>query len=136
MRNSSLSILLISIAALSGCAVADATSNEGQTAQASTVSPDNSAFVISVGTDENPVRVSAPGTTTNICDIGSSCNFAYIAGTTLTVSTNPQNRIDCLALTRWGGACAGQGATCTVVLNSDLSTDAEFETFIRGCVPE
>jgi hypothetical protein len=54
----------------------------------------------------------------------------------LTISTNPQNRIDCLAFSGWSGACAGQGATCTVVINSDLTTGAEFGTVIRGCVPK
>ena len=134
MRISSLGIMLISMAAIGGCVAPDGPSDEAKTEQASTVRPDNSAFVITVGTDENPVRVSAPGTTTNSCD--GSCTFAYIAGTTLTIATNGTNRIDCLAFTRWGGACAGQGNPCTLVLNSDLSTDAEFETFIRGCVPE
>lgn len=134
MRISSLGLMLISMAAIGGCVAPDGSSDESKTEQASTVRPDNSAFVITVGTDENPVRVAAAGTTTNVCS--GSCSFAYIAGTTLTISTNGQNRIDCLAFTRWGGACAGQGNPCTLVLNSDLSTDAEFETFIRGCIPE
>ena len=124
--------MLISMAAISGCVAADATSDESQTAQA--LATPASAFVLSVSTDENPVKVVASGTATNSCP--DSCNFAYIGGSTLTISTAAQNRIDCLAFTSWTGACAGQGATCTVVINSDLSTSAQFRTRISGCIPK
>jgi hypothetical protein len=134
MRISSLGIILISMAAISGCVAADGASDESKTEQASTIRPDNSAFVINVGTDENPVKVSSPGTTTNTC--GDSCTYAYIAGSTLTITTRAQNTIDCVAFSGWSGACAGQGTTCTVTLNSDLSTFASFDTTIRGCIPK
>lgn len=126
--------MLISMAAIGGCVAAGETGDDGQTEQDVTVSPRNSAFVLTVGTDENPVKITAPGTTTNTCN--DSCTFAYIAGTTLTLTTRASNTIDCVAFSGWSGACAGQGATCTVTINSDLSAIAVFNKRIPGCIPK
>jgi hypothetical protein len=35
----------------------------------------------------------------------------------------------------WQGACAGQGATCHLVVNSDLWSSAEW-TRIGDCIPK
>ncbi len=98
------------------------------------VTPSVSAFVLTVSADENNITVtsSAP---TNTCPSFSTCNFAYLQGTALTIKTKPQNLIDCEQFTNWDGACAGQGATCSVVINSDISTDAFFGP-LRGCIPK
>jgi hypothetical protein len=56
-------------------------------------------------------------------------------GSALTLSlTATQNRVDCLGFAGWNGACAGQGATCSLVLNGNLSTSVRWGR-LGGCVP-
>lgn len=87
---------------------------------------------LSVATGESPVTVTGGGTT-NTC--GASCNFTYLTGTSLTLTAGLQNLVDCLRFSSWSGACSGQGRTCSLVLNSNLSTSAVYSS-ISGCVPK
>ena len=68
------------------------------------------------------------------CDSG-FCDLTYAGGSSLAIRlTSTTNLADCLAFSSWQGACAGQGATCTLVINSALSSRAVW-TRIGGCVP-
>jgi hypothetical protein len=133
MRICSFSLVLALIGAASGgCAMMD--SNTDGDAKLGTETSALSAFVLTVGADENSITVtsSAP---TNTCPAFSTCNFAYLQGTTLTIKTALKNLIDCEIFNHWDGACAGQGSTCTVVINSDISTNAFFGP-LSGCIPK
>ena len=56
---------------------------------------------------------------------GSSCFATVPGGTTITLTAQaPGNGV----FNGWSGACAGQGATCTVTVNGALSTTATFTT--------
>jgi hypothetical protein len=91
------------------------------------------AFTISVGTLENRITVSS-SRGIDTCDLG-SCDFAYAGGVSLTIRVTPtQNLADCLTFAGWHGACAGQGATCTLTINSNLSTSTMW-TRLGGCIP-
>lgn len=91
------------------------------------------AFTMSVDTLENNITVtSSRGVDT--CDLG-SCDYAYTGGASLTIRVTPiRNLADCLGFAGWQGACAGQGATCSLTINSNLSTSAIW-TRIGGCIP-
>lgn len=91
-----------------------------------------SSSILSVATEESPVTVTGGGTS-NTCD--ASCNFTYLAGTALTLTAGLQNLADCLRFSSWSGACSGQGRTCSLVMNSNLSTTALYSQ-ISGCVPK
>jgi len=110
----------------------DSDTEASQTAEI--VTPSVSAFVLTVGSDENSITVtsSAP---TNTCPAFATCNFAYLQGTALTIKTPLKNLPDCEIFNHWDGACAGQGATCSVVINSDISTNAFFGP-LSGCIPK
>jgi hypothetical protein len=95
------------------------------------------SFVLSLTTEFAPqnkvVVTSSDGTPSRDC-VG-SCNFAYLAGASLSLRIPfPTDRINCVQQVRWTGACAGQGKTCNLVLNSNLSTEAIWVP-IRGCDP-
>ncbi len=117
---------------LGGCALAP---DEVETEQVAEVSaaPSLSAFVLTVKANfQSDVSV----TSSSPCAAGATCNYAFLQGTTVTVETALENRIDCARFTAWTGACAGQGPTCTLVMNSDLSTTvARYKFGIPGCVP-
>lgn len=64
---------------------------------------------------------------------GGYCQFAYLTGATITLYVvNPNDPINCVRFSKWTGACAGQGRTCTLTMNSDLLTDAQWP-IQRGC---
>ncbi|HEX7839270.1 MAG TPA: hypothetical protein VF469_17450 [Kofleriaceae bacterium] len=111
--------------------MAESPPEENRTAEVGPT-PNLAAFVLSVATEEQPVTVTGGGTTAQCAD---SCNFAYIAGTALTLTAGLQNLADCLRFSSWSGACSGQGRTCGLVINSDLSTTALYSR-IAGCVPQ
>jgi hypothetical protein len=69
------------------------------------------------------------------CPEGPSCSFHHAIGSALTLSlTATQNTADCLAFVGWNGACAGQGSTCNLELDGDLSTSVRWG-HITGCRP-
>lgn len=109
------------------------TATDGCIANLAVLGSCKDAFALSVETDENLITVtSSRGTDT--CDVG-FCDYAYAGGSSLTVRVTPAiNRADCLRFTGWDGACAGQGSTCTLTINSDLWTDAIWSP-ISGCTP-
>lgn len=116
-----------------GCAATPGDVDEGQDVQSVVTT---SAFVLSVSGDEAPIKV----TTTNVtdtCPAFSSCQFAFLGGSVLTIKpTTTRNLIDCLQFAGWTGACAGQGSTCTVTINSDITVGQHFWTRISGCIPK
>ncbi len=135
MRLAPFSLVLALIpAAAGGCVTADIDPEGSQAAEVAEVgiTPNVSAFVLSVGTDDGIVTVTGGGTT-NTC--GSlQCNFAYLAGTSLSLSARGVPA-DCEKFSSWSGACSGQGNPCSLVINSNLSTTAQ-DSFIPGCKPQ
>jgi hypothetical protein len=91
------------------------------------------SFTLSVSSIESHIDVSSPGRFDS-CPI-SSCSFGYLGGSALTISlASTTDLADCLQFSSWVGACAGQGATCSLTINSNLSTSAHW-TRINGCTP-
>lgn len=132
MRLCSSSLVVALIGGLAGgCAISDGDTEDSRAAEVDVV-PDVSAFVLHVATEEQPVTVTASGST-NTC--GGSCNFAFLGGTSLSIHAGPRNIADCLQFSGWSGACAGHANPCTLVINSNLSTTADY-TSIAGCRPE
>ncbi|HET9625228.1 MAG TPA: hypothetical protein VFP84_27865 [Kofleriaceae bacterium] len=122
-------MLVAFAAATGGCAVAgdDPTSTQSDELVAK---PDVSAFVLTVSGLDG-VRVTGGGQD-SLCD--SQCSYAFLGGTAVTVKALG-NLADCEAFSSWTGACAGQGALCNLVINSDLSTFANLKS-IPGCRPK
>lgn len=91
-----------------------------------------SAFVLSVHANaESDVTVNGSS-----CLGGTTCNYAFLQGATATIITADKNLVDCARFNGWSGACAGQGTTCTLVINSDLATSALYKFGgIPGCRP-
>jgi hypothetical protein len=109
----------------------------GQSAAELGATTNNSAFSITISTETAPQDLlqvtSSDGTPERDCF--ESCQFAYLAGSTLTLRVPfPTDQVNCIRFAGWTGACAGQGATCTVVLNGDLVTEAVW-AIIRHCSP-
>lgn len=123
-------------AAVAGCAVTPDDAGEGQAVQGITSA---SAFVLTVsGTEEAGITVTTTGVT-DTCAEFATCQFAFIAGSTLTIKpTTTRNTIDCLQFAGWLDACAGQPSTCTLVINSDLAVDEHLWTRISPslCTPK
>jgi hypothetical protein len=94
----------------------------------------NTAFTLTVSAIENETKVVRSDGNTDLCD--GTCTFAYVAGLTLTISpTSLQQRADCLMWIGWNGACAGQGSTCVLTINSNLSTSSRWGR-ISNCRPQ
>jgi hypothetical protein len=115
-----------------GCAVSDG-AEDREVSEIDIAPPPATAFVLSVSALEGPFTVTS-ATGSNTCDFF-HCDFAFIAGTAVTIHALQANIADCLAFTSWTGACAGQGLTCQLVMNSDLSTSARYGR-IAGCRPQ
>jgi hypothetical protein len=109
--------------------------NDGnQPTEISTLTSSASAFVLTVTGEFGRITVTGGGHT-DTCPAGTTCNFAYLGGTALTIKAQAQNLIDCFKFTNWLGACSGQSATCNLVINSDLSTTAVYGP-LSGCIPQ
>lgn len=132
IRSSGLIAVLV-CAAVAGCAATPTDANEDQVAQGITA---NAAFVLTVSGFEAGIRVTTTGVS-DLCDADAQCQFAFLGGSTLTIMpVATQQRVDCLQFAGWQGACTGQGTTCTVVINSDISVSERFWTRISGCIPK
>jgi hypothetical protein len=131
MQLCSFSLVVTLLAGVSGgCAVSDG-AEDREVSEVGLAPPPVAAFVLSVSAIEGPFTVTT-ATGSNTCDFF-QCSFAFIAGTTVTIHALHANIADCLQFTSWLGACAGQGETCQLVMNSDLSTNARYGR-ITGCV--
>jgi hypothetical protein len=134
-RSIHLAIALIGMTC-GGCAVTQDGADPAESADVGAVTSNVAAFVLTVHANvESDVDVTN-STSGNSCSAGTICNFAYLQGTAVTVRTAAQNRIDCAQFLQWTGACAGQGATCNLVINSALTTTARYKFGIPGCVPQ
>jgi hypothetical protein len=134
LRSPHLALALFGVAC-GGCALTEGDAEPAQSVEVRAVASTASAFVLTVTASfESDIDVTN-STSGNSCPAGSTCNFAYLQGTTVTVQTAATNLIDCARFSQWNGACAGQGATCSLVINSDLSTSARYKFGIPGCVP-
>ena len=132
LRSCSLVLALIGVAS-GGCAMTDSDIEGTQAAEIGSVTPKGSDIVLTVTSDVNDVVVSIFTTGFNTCPALETCTFGYDAGTALTIKTRPKNLAECEQFVRWDGACAGQGATCSLVINSSISTSAVFGP-IAGCI--
>ena len=129
-RSTFFALALALVGAASGCAVEDDTATESDELSIAV-----EAYVLHVSSDEGAIRVTKPGPISEVCPGYGGCNFAFLGGTPLTIRpVQPNNRIDCVKFVRWEGACAGQGSTCSVTINSNLATHAVWGP-ILGCDP-
>lgn len=125
-------IVVLACALVAGCAAAPDADESELTQGLGT----RTAFVLTVSGFEADIRVTTAGVN-DLCPADSQCQFAFIGGSTLTISPTATRQLaDCLQFAGWNGACAGQGTTCTVVINSDISVSEKFWTRIGGCVPK
>lgn len=125
-------VFALTAAMVAGCA---ATPSDLDEAQADQSIKNTSAFTLTISGEESPIKI----TTTNVsdtCPADSQCQFGFVGGSVLTIKPqSTQNLVDCLRFNGWTGACAGQGSTCTVTINSDITVDENFWTRISGCIP-
>jgi hypothetical protein len=138
MKRSSKMVIVIAIitASAAGCGLTD-DHNESQSAAQLTATTNTGSFVLSLSTETAPqdkvVVTSSDGTPSRDCF--GACQFAYLAGATLTLRVPfPTDTPNCIRFDGWDGACAGQWTTCVIQLNSDLSTTALWAPII-GCDP-
>jgi hypothetical protein len=121
-----------------GCAMEEVVAETERTAELtgaeSPVAPAASAFTLSVSSEGSGIRVIAPTHTLTCADF-TFCQFAYVAGTAITVKPRrTTDQVDCIRFSHWEGACAGQSSNCQLVVNSDLSTHAVWVPLL-GCRP-
>jgi hypothetical protein len=130
--------LAVIAASAAGCGLTDDQTNESQSAAELTAATNTGSFVLSLSTETAPqdkvVVTSTDGTPSRDCFGG--CEFAYLAGSGLTLRIPfPTDKPNCIRFDHWEGACAGQGTTCSIPLNSDVWTAAIWVTII-GCRPQ
>ena len=126
-------VFVLACVVVAGCAATPADSDEGQIIQGVA---NTAAFVLTVSGFEANISVTTTGVN-DTCPADSQCQFGFVGGSTLTIKpTSTKQLADCLQFAGWNGACAGQGTTCTVVINSDLSVSEHFWTRIGGCIPK
>jgi hypothetical protein len=138
MRPTSLSLasLAAALTLATGCVAPDASRDEASESSELAAAPNASAFVLTVSSDENGIVVTRPDGTQDKCGDFQQCQFAYIAGVTVSVKPRtPNNTIDCVHFDHWTGSCAGQGNPCSLTMNSDLTANAVW-VVTRGCVPK
>jgi hypothetical protein len=142
MKGNSLSVGIVFVMVsglVTGCALSDEPVNESQSTAELGAIRNESAFVLTVSTETAPqdkVNVTpSDGSPGRTC-FGTGCQFAFLAGVTLTLRVPfPTDKVNCIFFAGWTGACAGQGNPCTLVLNSDLTTEAIWDPII-GCNPQ
>jgi hypothetical protein len=117
---------------VAGCATSPSDLDEAQADQSVS---NRTAVMLTISGEEAAIKI----TTTNVsdtCPADSQCQFGFVAGNVLTIKpTTTKNLVDCLQFAGWTGACAGQGSTCTVTINSDITVGEHFWTRISGCIP-
>ncbi|HEX3764835.1 MAG TPA: hypothetical protein VHW23_39335 [Kofleriaceae bacterium] len=113
-------------ATLGGCAVTDGDSEASQSAEV-TVKP-AASFTLTVSGGQAEEVISS--TSNSVCN--STCGYVFAGGTPLTIEALEDNT-GCLIFKHWDGACAGQGEVCSIVINSDLTTNAVYHFNAGGC---
>jgi hypothetical protein len=134
MRNHSVSMIVT--VAMAGASMTGCLSDGNVESESADIgaTPSISAFVMTVQTDYEHIDVSSSKSSIDSCFEG-SCNFAYLGGSSLAIRVPfTKDQIDCELFHGWSGACAGQGATCTLVINSNLTTRAIWVPLL-GCKP-
>jgi len=136
MRFRSFSFLLVvamSGVSLSGCVSVGRAGEVSQNNDLRAASS-SSAYVLHVTTAEGQIVITADTQpNSDICVVNNFCQFAYIAGSSLTLTIpNPFDTVNCDRFIRWEGDC--QGRTCDLVINRDLNVHAIWGP-IRGCTP-
>jgi hypothetical protein len=126
MFNTALSFSF-ALVVVGGCAVTDSDTEGSQSAELG-AKPAVSAFVLTVS-GENGVEVTS---STSNATCNGTCNYAFIGGTPVTI-TALDDITGCTIFKHWDGACAGQGEVCSIVINSDLTTDAVFHFHPGTC---
>lgn len=136
MNTLSSCVLALALAtAATACVAADGADAPDEASESAdvTVHP-ATTFTLTVFSLEGETRVQTAAGHVDLCD--GSCTFTYAAGSVLTVSpTTLSFRPDCLMWVGWNDACAGQGSTCTLTLNSNLGTSTRWGR-IAGCKPD
>jgi hypothetical protein len=135
MRKLSFSVamlLAIMSGPIAGCMSEDA-ATESQRASEVAATPSASAYALHIDTEfagQDEVVANPGGACVGSCDI------AYLAGTVVSLRIPfPTDKINCIHFAGWTGACANQGNPCTLVMNSDLSTEVIWAT-TKGCQPQ
>jgi hypothetical protein len=109
-----------------GCATSDGLTGADSPVETGAVAADSATFTLTVAADSGFVTVTGAGSM-NTCIPHTTCHLSYAAGTSLTVDTPVIGETDCFFFSRWDGACAGQTHSCSLILNSDLSTTAVYQ---------
>lgn len=117
------------------CVAPDGAESPDEASQADdiTVRP-ATTFTLTASSIEGGVNFLNPDGTTTLCDEG--CTRTYAAGSVVRLQpAMPTNTVDCLQFNHWNGACAGQGVTCTLTVNSNLSASVAYARITR-CIPK
>jgi hypothetical protein len=121
-----------------GCAVPGEEVQDEQSALedgARTVNASNSAYTMTVHCNLVGIFASSSDGANTGCGQGERATAAFIAGSTITVTTQADT-VDCVDWKGWAaGPCAGQGRTCVLTnVNSDI-TIGVIEGRLFGCTP-
>ena len=89
---------------------------------------------VAANLDTNALTVSVAGggqvtSADRVFSCGNQCYGVYAPGSTLTLTAKPNSGS---AFSMWGGACAGNALSCTVVLNAESSATATFVALPGG----
>ena len=84
--------------------------------------------------DVNALTVSVVGggnvsSSDKVYSCPNKCYGVYVPGSTVTLTAKANSGS---TFSGWGGACAGNASTCTVVLNAESSVTATFATVVAG----
>jgi len=121
---------------LPACAEVDDTGTQ----EAEILAKTNQAWQLNAGNDEGGnavVTVSHTNANGQLVIDGTcqaaSCPFALLDGTVVHIQVSPvDDAVNCELFHHWTGACAGQGASCTITIHSNVTTEAIY-TLKRGC---
>jgi Divergent InlB B-repeat domain len=80
-------------------------------------------FSVSIGRSNVGTVTATPSGNDRGLNCGSACSAKFNAGTAITLQATPPVGLTFLG---WGGACAGLAPTCNLVVNTNLSVQANF----------
>lgn len=89
---------------------------------------------VAANLDVNALTVGVTGggsvsSSDKVFSCGAKCYGVYNPGSSVTLSAKPNSGF---AFSMWGGACAGNASTCTVLLNAESSVTATFTAVVGG----